>query len=46
MQEHVGAPTMFIESDIVDVRTYSEAQTKKQIETFIDAVETYKRSKA
>lgn len=46
VQEHVGAPTMFIESDIVDVRTYSEAQTKKQIETFIDAVETYKRSKA
>ena len=37
-------PVMFMESDIVDVETYSEAETKNQIDTFMEMVEAYKKS--
>jgi len=44
VQEHIKVPTMFMESDIVDVRDYSEAQTKMQVNAFMDAVESYVQS--
>jgi benzoyl-CoA reductase/2-hydroxyglutaryl-CoA dehydratase subunit BcrC/BadD/HgdB len=37
-------PVMFMESDIVDVDTYSEAETKNQIDTFMEMVAVYKKS--
>jgi hypothetical protein len=37
-------PVMFMESDIVDVETYSEAETKNQIDTFMEMVAAYKKS--
>jgi len=37
-------PVMFMESDIVDVESYSEAETKNQIDTFMEMVDTYKKS--
>jgi hypothetical protein len=37
-------PVMFMESDIVDVESYSEAETKNQIDTFMEMVGTYKKS--
>jgi benzoyl-CoA reductase/2-hydroxyglutaryl-CoA dehydratase subunit BcrC/BadD/HgdB len=41
LREHVRAPVMVIESDIVDVRDYSERQTKIQVDAFMDTVEAY-----
>ncbi|MDP2952420.1 MAG: 2-hydroxyacyl-CoA dehydratase family protein [Chloroflexota bacterium] len=38
LQEHAGVPSLFLESDIVDVRDYSEAQTKLQIDAFMETV--------
>jgi len=35
-------PTLFISSDIVDVRTYSESQMMTQIDNFLETVETRK----
>jgi hypothetical protein len=35
---------MFMESDIIDLHTYSEAETKNQIEAFMEMVEAYKKS--
>jgi hypothetical protein len=37
-----GMPVMSMESDIVDVETYSEAEIKNQIDTFIEMLDTYK----
>ncbi len=37
-------PVMFMESDIVDLDTYSEAETRNRIETFMEMVEAYKKS--
>jgi benzoyl-CoA reductase/2-hydroxyglutaryl-CoA dehydratase subunit BcrC/BadD/HgdB len=37
-------PVMFMESDIVDLDTYSEAETKNRIDTFMEMVADYKRS--
>jgi benzoyl-CoA reductase/2-hydroxyglutaryl-CoA dehydratase subunit BcrC/BadD/HgdB len=37
-------PVMFMESDIIDLHTYSEAETKNQIEAFMEMVEAYKKS--
>lgn len=45
VQEHVKVPTLVIESDIIDARDFSEAQTKAQIDAFIDTVASYKESK-
>lgn len=38
VQKFVDVPVMFMESDIVDLRDYSEAQTKNNIEAFMEAV--------
>jgi hypothetical protein len=37
-------PVMFMESDIIDLHTYSEAETKDRIDSFIEMVDEYKRS--
>jgi len=39
-------PVMFMESDIVDVDTYSEEETKNRIDTFMEMVAAYKSSAA
>jgi hypothetical protein len=42
MKQYVKVPTLFIESDIVDVRMYSEADTQRRIDAFIETVASYK----
>ena len=42
MKQYVKVPTLFIESDIVDVRMYSEADTQRRIDAFIETVAGYK----
>ena len=37
-------PVMFMESDMVDVDSYSETETKDRIDAFMEMVESYKRS--
>ncbi len=37
-----GMPVMFMESDIVDVDTYSEDEAKNRIDTFMEMVSAYK----
>jgi len=37
-------PVMFMESDIIDLHTYSEAETKDRIDSFMEMVDEYKRS--
>ncbi|MFC1847775.1 2-hydroxyacyl-CoA dehydratase subunit D [Chloroflexota bacterium] len=37
-------PVMFMESDIIDLDTYSEDQTKNRIDTFMEMVADYKKS--
>ena len=41
-----GLPVMFMESDIIDLHTYSEAETKNLIDTFMEMVAANKRSAA
>ncbi len=40
LKDHVKIPTLFLESDIVDERDYSESQTQSRIDTFIDTLAT------
>jgi benzoyl-CoA reductase/2-hydroxyglutaryl-CoA dehydratase subunit BcrC/BadD/HgdB len=37
-------PVMFMESDIIDLDTYSEDETTNRIDTFMEMVDAYKRS--
>lgn len=37
-------PVMFIESDMVDVDSYSESETMNRIDSFMEMVESYKKS--
>ena len=46
VQEHVKIPTMFMESDIVDVRAYSEADTKMRVDALVETMESNKRAKS
>lgn len=46
IQKYVKLPVMFLESDIVDVRAYSETQTRRQIDTFLELVDSYKTAMA
>jgi len=39
-----GLPVMFMESDIIDLHTYSEAETKNRIDAFMEMVDANKRS--
>ncbi len=41
-----GLPVMFMESDIIDLQTYSEAETKNLIDAFMEMVDANKRSAA
>jgi benzoyl-CoA reductase/2-hydroxyglutaryl-CoA dehydratase subunit BcrC/BadD/HgdB len=41
-----GMPVMFMESDIIDLDTYSEEETHNRIDTFMEMVDSYKRSAA
>jgi benzoyl-CoA reductase/2-hydroxyglutaryl-CoA dehydratase subunit BcrC/BadD/HgdB len=42
VQKYIELPIMLLESDIVDVRTYSETQTKERVDAFIEMVDSYK----
>ena len=42
VQEQTGVPSLYLESDIIDIRDFSEGQTKTQIESFIKILETRK----
>jgi len=46
VQEHVEMPIMLLESDIVDVRAYSETQTKERVDAFIELIDSHIKSKA
>ena len=41
---HPGIPVMFMESDIIDLDTYSDEETKNRIDSFMEMVETYAKS--
>jgi benzoyl-CoA reductase/2-hydroxyglutaryl-CoA dehydratase subunit BcrC/BadD/HgdB len=43
VQEYLSVPSMSLESDIIDARNYSEAQTRMQIEAFIQKVDAHRR---
>jgi len=43
LQDYIKIPTLFMESDIVDARDYSETQTKANISAFIDTLEAHKQ---
>lgn len=40
---HVRIPALFLESDMVDVRDFSEVQTKMKVDAFLETVDAYKR---
>lgn len=44
VHQHAKVPTLYIQSDIVDSREYSEAQVKMQIDAFIEVVDSNKKS--
>ena len=46
LNEYTNIPSMQLISDIIDVRDYSEAQWKAQIDAFVEAVEAHKRRTA
>ena len=41
----IGIPLLMFESDMVDPRTWSDAQIKRQIQDFLEIVDTHKRKK-
>ncbi|MDY6843541.1 MAG: 2-hydroxyacyl-CoA dehydratase family protein, partial [Thermodesulfobacteriota bacterium] len=45
VNEWIQIPTMFMESDIVDVRDYSEAYTKSQVDSFMEPVAVRRKNK-
>ncbi len=45
VQEYVPVPATQLVSDIIDVRDYSEAQWKAQIDAFVETVASHKQSK-
>jgi benzoyl-CoA reductase/2-hydroxyglutaryl-CoA dehydratase subunit BcrC/BadD/HgdB len=42
VQKHVKIPIMFMESDIVDLRDYNEAETKMRVDSFMETVDAFK----
>ncbi len=46
LKKYIDIPTLILESDIVDVRAYSEADTHAKIDAFIDTVDTYVRKRS
>ena len=45
VQEYVPVPAIQLVSDIIDVRDYSEAQWKAQIEAFVETVASHKQGR-
>ncbi|MDD5094586.1 MAG: 2-hydroxyacyl-CoA dehydratase family protein [Dehalococcoidia bacterium] len=45
VREHIKLPSLLLISDIVDLRDYSEAQWRMQIDSFMETVRTRKSSK-
>ncbi len=43
VEKYVKVPVLLLTSDIVDVGDYSEADWKKQIDTFMGMVDVFKR---
>jgi benzoyl-CoA reductase subunit B len=44
--EHRELPSLILESDIVDISSYSEADTRNRIDAFIETLESMKKNKA
>ncbi|HNU72474.1 MAG TPA: 2-hydroxyacyl-CoA dehydratase family protein [Thermodesulfobacteriota bacterium] len=44
--EHRELPSLILESDIIDISTYSEVETRKQIDAFIETLDAVKRQGA
>jgi benzoyl-CoA reductase subunit B len=42
MQEKIGVPSLFVESDMADPRAYAEAPTRMKMETFLEMLEAKK----
>ncbi|MFC1859083.1 2-hydroxyacyl-CoA dehydratase subunit D [Thermodesulfobacteriota bacterium] len=42
VQEQTGVPSLYLESDIIDIRDFSEGQMRTQIESFMEMLETRK----
>jgi hypothetical protein len=45
LKEHSTVPVLFIESDIVDTRSYSEASMKQSIDDFMEVVASNKENR-
>lgn len=45
LKQYRPLPSLILESDMVDVRSYSEEDVKNKIETFIDIVDAHKRNR-
>ena len=43
IHKYVNIPLMFMESDIVDLRDYNEADTKRRVDAFMETVDAFKR---
>jgi len=43
LRDYIRIPTLFMESDIVDDRDYSEVQTKAKVDAFIETMESHKQ---
>lgn len=43
IQEKVGVPSLFVESDMADPRAYAESQSRVKMETFLEMLEGKKR---
>ena len=43
--EHLKIPTLFIQGDIIDLRDYSDADTRANIDAFMETVAAYKASR-
>jgi hypothetical protein len=41
-----GLPSLVLESDIIDITSYSEVDTRKKIDAFIETLESIRQSKA
>ncbi|MHB1418180.1 MAG: 2-hydroxyacyl-CoA dehydratase subunit D [Bacillota bacterium] len=46
INQRVKLPALFLESDMMDVRDFSEVQTKMKIDAFLETVDAFKRSKS
>jgi hypothetical protein len=44
--EHRELPSLILESDIVDISSYSETDTRARIDAFIETLESMKKNKA